>query len=68
MTHLGYYDDEKIAAQVYDKVSLKLHGDKAPLNFPRSDYKEADLKDLEIGDRKKLQLSLGVNPMNKSSR
>jgi len=32
LKHLGYYDDLKEAARVYDKAALKYHGDFATLN------------------------------------
>lgn len=34
--YLGLYDDEVMAAQVYDDKAAKLHGEFARLNFPRA--------------------------------
>lgn len=67
MTHLGYYDTEYEAARVHDRVAIVLYGDKAETNFPKESYSPKDLE-LDVTDRQRLQETLGVHPMNKSSR
>ena len=34
-THVGYFDNEKIAAAEYDRVALKIYGENAYFNFRR---------------------------------
>jgi len=31
--HLGYFDDEREAARAYDRAAIRLHREKATLNF-----------------------------------
>ncbi|MGB6719894.1 MAG: HNH endonuclease [Terracidiphilus sp.] len=37
-THLGYFDSAEEAARARDREVLRIYGDFAHLNFPRSDY------------------------------
>jgi hypothetical protein len=32
--HLGYFDDEVVAARAYDAAAKAIHGDYAHVNFP----------------------------------
>lgn len=32
--HIGYFEDEEVAARVYDEVATQFHGEYARLNFP----------------------------------
>ena len=68
VTHLGYYNSEEEAAKVYDRVCLSLNGKNASLNFPASSYLNTPPMDLSRVSREDLQRSLGVKPMDKSSR
>lgn len=34
--HIGYFDDEIVAARAYDSAAIELHGDFARLNFPEA--------------------------------
>uniref|UniRef100_A0A061RJJ8 Ethylene-responsive transcription factor rap2-7-like n=2 Tax=Tetraselmis sp. GSL018 TaxID=582737 RepID=A0A061RJJ8_9CHLO len=68
VTHLGYYTSEEEAARVYDRVCLSLYGGSIALNFPASDYRDVPLMDVSTVSREDLQRSLGVKPMDKSSR
>lgn len=36
--HLGTFESDVIAAQAYDLAAIKMHGEFANLNFPRSNY------------------------------
>ena len=36
--HIGYFDDEKVAARAFDRSVLKLRGPSATTNFPASEY------------------------------
>lgn len=68
VTHLGYYETEEEAAEVYDRVSLALHGEHAQTNFPTANYSEDDIAPYRGLDREDLQRALGVKPMDKSSK
>jgi hypothetical protein len=39
---LGQYAEAEVAARIYDLAAIRLHGEFASLNFPRSDYRTAD--------------------------
>jgi hypothetical protein len=52
-------------------VSISLHGPSAPTNFPASDYAQDNVSSstrLAGLTREELQRTLGVRPMDKSSR
>ena len=68
VTHLGYYASELEAAQVHDKVALSMDNHSI-LNFDASNYSAKEVARLRgCQTRPELQRSLGVKPMDKSSR
>ncbi len=53
---------------VYDRVAVSLNGPGATTNFPASQYIKAGSAEFIGLGREDLQRSLGVKPMDKSSR
>ena len=67
VTHLGYYASEREAAHVHDLVALSLDNPSI-LNFDAEHCDPAKVDSLRGKSRPELQRSLGVKPMDKSSR
>jgi hypothetical protein len=45
--HLGYFDDPRLAAQVYDAAASRLFGEFARINFPDEPLSEAAVNHIE---------------------